>query len=128
MDGMAQRFADALRKSEETRDPGPVASLFTPDAELRNLAHRESGADAAQRFWSRYLDQFDDIRSEFSHLIEEEKQAALVWTSKGTRRGGHTLTYRGVSILEFGDGKVSRFETIYDSAAFLTQGAEERPT
>ena len=119
MAGMAQSFADALRQVEDSQDPQPLIQLFAEDAELRNLAIAERGIEGARRFWQTYLDQFDRIRSEFSHLIEQEGQAALVWSSEGALKGGHPITYRGVSVIEFADGKVQRFETTYDSAAFL---------
>jgi hypothetical protein len=126
MAGMAQRFAEALQRTEETRDPEHLVQLFAEDAQLHNLAIADQGLQGARDFWQTYLDQFDQIRSEFSHLIEQEGQAALVWTSKGTLRGGRAITYRGTSILEFGGDKVHRFETVYDSAAFLRADAPTR--
>lgn len=119
MPGMAQTFADTLQRIEETRDPEPLVALFADAAELHNLAFGEAGLEGARRFWQTYLDQFDSIRSEFSHLIEHDGQAALVWTSTGALKGGHPITYRGVSILEVEGDKVRRFETVYDSAAFV---------
>lgn len=119
MAGMAQTFADALRRTEETGDPEPLVQLFAEGCELRNLAHAEKGLEGARKFWQTYLDQFDRVRSEFTHLIEQDGQAALVWTSEGAMKGGHPIAYRGVSILEAESGKVRRFETTYDSAAFL---------
>lgn len=126
MAGMAQTFADALQQTEEARDPAPLVALFAEGAELRNLAITESGPGAAQRFWQTYLDQFDEIRSTFSHLIEQDGQAALVWTSEGAQKGGHPIAYRGVSVVEHEGGKVRRFETIYDSAAFVMHDAPTR--
>ncbi len=123
MAGMAQTFADSLQRTEETRDPDHLVRLFAEDAELHNLAIAHHGLDGARTFWETYLAQFDRIRSEFSHLIESDGQAALVWTSTGALRSGEPITYRGVSILEFDEGKVHRFETVYDSAAFLKQEA-----
>jgi ketosteroid isomerase-like protein len=126
MAGMAQRFADALQRTEEARDPEHLVPLFAEDAQLHNLAIADQGVEGARDFWQTYLDQFDQIRSEFSHLIEQESQAALVWTSKGALRGGRPITYRGVSIIEFDGEKVHRFETVYDSAAFLRADAPTR--
>lgn len=123
MSGMAQTFAEALRRTEETRDPDHLVRLFAEDAELRNLAISERGTEGARRFWQTYLDQFDRVRSEFSHLIEQDGKAALVWTTDGALKGGHPIRYRGTSILETEGDKVSRFETIYDSAAFVRQDA-----
>jgi len=119
MPGMAQTFADALRRTEETRDPEPLVALFAEGCELSNLALRESGIEGARRFWDTYLAQFDEIRSSFSHMIEADGEAALVWTSEGTLKGGHPISYRGVSIIVVEGDRVRRFETVYDSAAFV---------
>ncbi|TNC70948.1 nuclear transport factor 2 family protein [Rubellimicrobium roseum] len=125
MPGMAQTFADSLQRTEETGDPDHLVRLFAEDSELHNLAIAHHGLDGARRFWETYLAQFETIRSEFSHLIEAEGQAALVWTSKGILKDGHPINYRGVSVIEFDGDKVHRFETVYDSAAFLTQEARK---
>ena len=119
MAAMAQTFAEALRRAEETRDPGPLVALFDEEAELRNLAVAERGQEGARRFWQTYLDQFDHIRSRFGDLIEQDGRAALAWTSEGALKGGQPIAYRGVSILEFAGDRVRRFEATYDSAAFL---------
>ena len=119
MAGMADRFTKALQETEAARDPAPLLALFSDDCELSNLALTESGPDGARRFWDTYLAQFDAIRSEFSHRIESGDQVALAWTSEGTLKGGHPIRYRGVSLLEVAGGRVRRFETVYDSAAFL---------
>lgn len=127
MAGMAQTFADALQRTEETRDPEHLVRLFADDAELKNLAITEQGTEGARRFWQTYLDQFESIRSEFSHFIEQDGQAALVWTSEGALKEGHPIRYRGTSILETSGDKVRRFETIYDSAAFVRQDVPADP-
>jgi hypothetical protein len=119
MAGMADTFAKALQQTEESRDPEPLLRLFADGAELRNLAISETGRDGARRFWETYLAQFRNIRSEFSHMIETAGQAALVWTSEGALKDGQPIRYRGVSILEVEGDKVRRFETVYDSAAFV---------
>lgn len=119
MSGMADDFAKALRRMEETRDPDDLVGLFAEGAELSNYTHRETGSEGARRFWSDYLDQFEEIRSRFDRLIESGGQAALVWTSEGRLKNGQPITYSGVSVLETDGGKVRRFETYYDSAAFL---------
>ena len=126
MAGMAQRFAEALQSTEGSRDPEPLVQLFAEDAQLHNLAIADQGVEGARDFWQTYLDQFETIRSEFSHLIEQDGQAALVWTSSGALRGGRPITYRGVSVIEFDGDKVHRFETVYDSAAFLRTEAPTR--
>ncbi len=123
MAGMAQTFADALQRSEETRDPEPLVALFAEDATVGNLAHVETGTDGARRFWARYLDQFDQIRSTFSRLVDTEGQSFLVWTSEGSLKNGQPIAYSGVSIVDAKGDKVGHFETYYDSAAFVTREA-----
>ena len=120
---LADRFARALRESEEKKDPGPVAGLFADDAELANLAHEERGAGAARKFWQEYLDAFGAVRSEFSAVRQAEGWAVLEWTSEGTLPAGRPVKYRGVSILELNGERVTKFRTYYDSAALVTPAA-----
>ncbi|WP_347278181.1 nuclear transport factor 2 family protein [Leptolyngbya sp. FACHB-541] len=67
---------------------------------------------------------FDRIHSEFTHVVEGNDSSVLEWVSRGALSTSEEITYRGVSILEFNHGKVQRFRTYYDSAAFLPQGAK----
>jgi ketosteroid isomerase-like protein len=116
-------FIAALRALEEHGDADRIAEIFSPDADLVNLSHSEHGADGARRFWQAYRAQFGDIRSTFNRVVEAGPDAVLVWRSQGTLAQGHPLDYRGVSLLSLRGGKVSRFETYYDSAAFLRGAA-----
>jgi ketosteroid isomerase-like protein len=116
----------ALQQAEESRDVGPLAEMFTEDAELSNLALAEPmrGSEGVSRFWQDYLSVFQTIRSEFTHVVEGEDSAALEWVSEGQLRSGEPFSYRGISVLEITAGKVRRFRAYYDSAAFLPQGAK----
>lgn len=58
-------------------------------------------------------------------MVESNGSAVLEWISEGTLTSGEPLKYQGVSIIETVDGKVQRFRTYYDSAAFLPQGAKQ---
>lgn len=62
----------------------------------------------------------NEITSRFMHT----HTSVLEWVSKGTLSTSEEITYRGVSVLELSHGKVHRFRTYYDSAAFLPQGAK----
>lgn len=117
---MADRFAKALQESEARRDPGPVAGLFAPDAELANLSHERRGADGARTFWQEYLDAFGAIRSVFSAVKQFDGWAVLEWASEGTLPAGKPVKYRGVSVLEVDGDRVKKFRTYYDSAALVT--------
>jgi ketosteroid isomerase-like protein len=121
----ARTFADALLAFESGGDVSDLAALFADGAELvrPEAAGLDDPGDAAE-FWSSYLKQFDEIKTEFGHLEEGEDHASLEWSSSGSLTTGRSLTYRGVSLLHLdGDGKIDRFATYYDTAAFLEPSA-----
>ncbi|MDQ6656126.1 MAG: nuclear transport factor 2 family protein [Verrucomicrobiota bacterium] len=117
---MAARFKQALQQTEQTRDAKHVASLFAEGAELSNLGG-DHGTDA-ERFWSVYLQQFSEIRSEFTGEVVSDTGAALEWKSRGTTAEGKPIEYSGISLIEFDGDRVTSFRSYYDSAAFV--GAE----
>lgn len=114
-----ESFINALHALEEKGDVEPLAERFTVDAALTNMARTEHGHDGVRQFWSGYRHQFGRIRSTFSKVIESDAHAVLVWTSRGTLARGQPIEYRGVSVLTWRADKVARFETFYDSAAFV---------
>lgn len=124
---MAECFMQTLQQIEESKDVEPLVSLFAEDAELSNLAMTEPlrGVDGARRFWQKYLSVFDRIHSHFNHVTEGNNTAVLEWVSDGVLSDGEPIKYSGVSIVEVNQGKVQRFRTYYDSAAFLPEGAKQ---
>lgn len=122
----AQAFMDALQTLEQNNDPETLAALFTDDASLVRMTHKTyEGHDDIRRFWSEYLEPFDDLATEFFNVTEDDDGAVLEWETKGTLAGGKPIHYRGVSSLSYdGEGdKVKAFRTYYDSAAFLSEGS-----
>jgi len=120
---MTDRFTDALHRIDSDRDTGPMLELTADDAEMvklddRNEAH---GKDGAERFWTDYRDVFGDLETTFTASTVGETSAALEWTSTGTLRNGRPFSYRGVTVIEGDDEKVSAVRTYYDSAAFLQE-------
>lgn len=122
------QFMQTLQQIEKTGDVEPLVALFAKDAELINLSMPEPlvGQDGAHRFWDKYLSVFNRIHSEFTNVIESDGASVLEWISTGSLSTSENVTYQGVSVLEFKDGKVCRFRTYYDSATFLPQGAKQR--
>lgn len=118
---IAEKFIKTLREIEETRRTESMTEMFTDDAEVSNLATIEPlrGRDGARQFWTAYLNAFDNIRSQFTRVIENDNQIALEWKSHGMLRDGSRVDYRGVSLLEIEGGRVRRFHAYYDSAVFL---------
>lgn len=121
----AQSFATALQDLEGTGDvAGFVSAVFSDDVELvrPETGQQERGAGGARQFWQQYVDQFQEIRSEFGRVVDGEV-AVLEWTSSGRLRAGADISYRGVSLLDFdSDGRVTRFATYYDTAPFGVTG------
>lgn len=117
----AQSFADALQDLERTQDVDRfVSETFADDVELvrPETGQQERGTGGATQFWKQYVDQFAEIRSEFSRVVDGEV-AVLEWTSTGKLNSGSDISYRGVSVLDFdGDGRVTRFATYYDTMPF----------
>lgn len=118
-----QRFMSAVNELEASGDAEPLLACFGPAATLSNLVSVEQGVEGARRFWAAYRHQFSAIRSAFSDVIEDGDRAVLVWTATGTLAKGQPIAYRGTSILTWRDDRVIRFDTIYDSAAFLREPA-----
>lgn len=128
----AHRFADALQRFEQDGDVDRfVREAFTDDAELLRpeLVHQSSGHQSAEDFWRQYRDQFQSIRSDFSRVSQNGDLGVLEWRSSGTRTTGDDIAYAGVSLLDFAhDGRVQRFATYYDTAAFTGGSSQSGST
>ena len=122
---MIEEFKKALQETERTRDASHVAQLFVEGAHLTNLGS-DHGHDATL-FWQAYLDQFQEIGSEFTGEIATDRSAALEWRSRGRMKDGRELDYRGVSLIEFDDHGIAGFRTYYDSAAFVRTKTQYSP-
>lgn len=125
MHTMTERFTEALHRLDAGGDPQALVELAGNDIELIKLDqhHEARGRDGAQRFWEDYRNVFDDIETTFTHTVVGEGSAALEWTSQGTLRGGKPFTYRGVTVIEGDEERLSGVRTYYDSAAFLQETA-----
>ncbi|WP_162529787.1 nuclear transport factor 2 family protein [Nocardioides caldifontis] len=121
----ARTFADALLAFESGGDVDELAALFADGAELvRPEASGLADPEDAAGFWTSYRDQFDEVTTEFGHVTEGEDHATLEWSSSGSLTTERSITYRGVSLLHLdGDGRIDRFATYYDTAAFLEPSA-----
>ena len=123
----AQTFAEALQRLESDRDLDAFLERFADGARLvrPEPGSEEQGLEGARRFWQTYLDQFDEISSRFHRVVDAEALGELEWVSEGRLRTGRPVSYAGVSLLEHdGDGKVARFATYYDTAAFTAPQAD----
>jgi ketosteroid isomerase-like protein/rubrerythrin len=120
--GGAQQFVEALRLVEDRGDVDAMVALFHADAEASNPTHAEPlrGESGVRHFWTAYRDAFDEVRSEFSKIVEgPDGTAMLEWTSRGRLRGGEGFSYSGVTVLELRDGRVRRFRAYFDPAQLV---------
>ena len=115
----ADGFASALQQLEGGDQDALLAQFADSVTLFRPEVKHQEGESDPQAFWKAYRDQFSNINTEFTHVAEAGDIAMLEWESTGTLTTDRPISYRGVSLLTFDDdGKVSRFATYYDTAAF----------
>ena len=121
MHSMTERFTAALHTIDSDRDVAPMLELTGDDAELMKLDERNetSGKDGAKTFWEDYRNVFGDLETTFTSSVIGETSAALEWTSTGTLRSGSPFSYRGVTVIEGDEDRLTGVRTYYDSAAFV---------
>jgi ketosteroid isomerase-like protein len=127
---ISDRFTKRLHDFETGGKVDDLAALFSEDAELGDLTRSQPlyGRRGAVEFWSAYRSAFGKVRSTFTRILKGANHAVLEWRSDGERPSGASVCYRGVSIVEWRDGEISRFQTYYDSAAFSSPGAQAQST
>lgn len=122
-------FIDALSRLEASGELDPIVAMFDPAAEIGNPLTPEPlrGQAGVREFWETYRRTLGPIQSEFRVIIESGSSAALEWTSHGHAPAGGELVYSGVSVLEFVNDKIRRFQAYFDPRALgrdLEQPAE----
>lgn len=115
----AETFIDALRAIEEEQDYSAMMALYDDDSDSRHASddkpHR--GRDGGERFWHAYRAAFEEVRSDFHNVVEQDGTICLEWTSYGRTIHGAAFEYDGVSVVEFADGKIRRFRAYFDPSA-----------
>lgn len=126
---IAENFINALHKLEETGDAEEISSLYAESAEIANVVTPKtfSGRDGARDFWTKYRETFGEMRSEFRNQIVTENRAALEWTTVGTSKNEHEITYSGVTILEIEADKISRSCAYFNSHDLGRQIEQDTP-
>ena len=114
----AQAFIDALTTLERDGDSAPLADLYAKDGTSANLTGTGDfrGPDGARAFWTEDQKLFQSIGSEFRSIVEDGDTVALEWRRTGVARDGGSVSYDGMSLIEFDDGKITRFCGYYDPA------------
>lgn len=122
-EALARRFIEALRRVEQEGQLDDLVALYQDDAVIGNVLEPQAlkGRHGARSFWAMYRDTFQQVRSTFRNVIATEDAAALEWTSVAIARQGQSVTYSGVTLLEFRDGLISRSWAYFDTAGLGTQ-------
>ena len=124
-DDRARSFADALQQFEKDGDVASFSALFATDALTQRFDARGERRGEVEAFWREYHDQFETVSTTFSHVVESDDVFALEWSSDATLAGGRAITYRGVTIVDFGGAdRISALRTYYDSAQFAVAPAD----
>lgn len=119
----AQIFIDALHRLEEQQDLDTIAGLYAEGAEVSNpvVPHHHRGLPGARDFWQGYRSTFREIHSEFHNVLDDGRTAMLEWTSSGRANDGREFSYRGVSVLEYGEDGIRAFRAYFDPRYLGTQ-------
>ena len=120
MPNKADAFIAALHTLEDSRDTGPIAALFAPDADVSNplVKHAAEGRQGAEAFWSGYRAAFETIHSEFRNIVENDDVSILEWVSEGTAKEG-AVRYGGTSVIEHGTSGIIAFRAYFDPTQVL---------
>jgi ketosteroid isomerase-like protein len=116
MNHLTDTFICALRKLEEHDDIETIAGLFSHEAVLANPSSKHNSATA---FWTAYRAAFDKVRSAYVGVAAADGIAFLEWESEGEIEG-RSVSYEGVSVLEFADEKITAFRAYFDPSKLST--------
>lgn len=107
---------EALTALERDWNVEDMVSLFSEHCDVGNAVSPNVffGLEGARAFWTTYRAWFGEIDSTFHKVIYSDSHSAIEWSSTGTSAKGQTVTYEGVSILEFDSGRISRFRAYFN--------------
>lgn len=125
---LAQKFISALEELERTRDVAPIIELFDEGCILSRISQDRiyRGKHGARQFWTHYLHAFDRVRTEFTNVLEGDRQVALEWKASARLPNGKNIVYEGISVLRIERDRILAFRTYYDASVLL--GATARPS
>lgn len=126
---LSARFSRALRALECERDLQPMVQLFADDAEVFNplLPQPLRGAEGVRRFWRKYLDTFEEVKSEFLCFVDGREASAIEWISTARTLDGRTFEYSGSTLLITQDDLITSMRAYFDPRPLL-ETARPEPT
>jgi len=110
------------------QDVGALVSCFTPDGSYHDTFFGgHVGSDALRAMFTRMFREGRDYRWVMETVVETDAAAASEWTFGYTvtdaipRSAGRTVRFRGMSVFEKRDGKISAYRESFDLGAALLQ-------
>lgn len=113
----SQTFINALRQVEEHANLEAMERLFSDSATIWSPDQPRplKGPAGVRQFWQQYRDTFAQVCSTICATVDGKDRAALEWESRGTIAGvNQPFCYRGVTVLEWTDGKINRLASYFD--------------
>jgi steroid delta-isomerase-like uncharacterized protein len=130
MEPFVQRLIDAYNgRALEAFD-----TLLTDDVILVRDAEKAHGRDEFKAVLSRVYRAFPDIRYTIDDVITSGDRIVLRWEGRGTHQGeylgvqgtGRPISYRGITMYELRDGRISRVWVSADLLSLLRNLRGER--
>jgi steroid delta-isomerase-like uncharacterized protein len=123
------QLTDALTEAWNAHDVDRILAYYDPYYEGIDIsqARPQRGLQDVQRLASEYFQAFPDLHFENEQMIFQDQQVAYVWRAWGTHRGivmnipptCREVSVRGMTLLTFQEGKITRSISIWDLAGFL---------
>jgi steroid delta-isomerase-like uncharacterized protein len=121
---IVQAFADAFNR----QDVDALLACFTPTATYRDTFYGEHGGHAALRaMFERMFREGREYRWSMDRIVEAPGRAAAEWTfgyvvtEAVPRSAGRHIRFRGMSLFELDDGRVTAYREYFDKGAALLQ-------
>lgn len=120
---IVEGFRNALHAVETTGSVDWMVTLFGSTAQLSSprQATPDTGTDGARRFWTEYRSALPVVSTTIDHVSEAPGVATLQWTSRGVVDGAD-VTWRGITVLEHADHRITRMLQLYDAAQLKGAG------
>lgn len=114
---IVEAYRNALRSLETDGTVDWIVSLFEGTATLSSPRSPtpEHGIDGARRFWNDYRLAFPTVTTTVDGVTEAPGVATLQWTSRGMV-DGHDVTWKGITVLEHANNRITRLLQLYDAA------------
>jgi len=115
-------FADPARRPR-------YFDLYAENVVLHGYVGVEPGLGSVKRYYEEFWAAFPDVRTRAEDVVEQGDKMAVRFVIEGTHRGpflnmaptGRTVSFEGMTILQFGSGKCIERWSVTDSISLLAQ-------